>query len=61
MLLFRDWLRSNPADRERYAQAKRDLAARQWKYVQHYADAKTDVVEDIISRARTGALAIRRT
>lgn len=61
MLLFRNWLRSNSADRERYAQAKRDLAAREWKYVQHYADAKTEVVEDILSRARAGASATRRT
>ena len=42
MLLFRDWLRTNDADRELYASAKRELAARDWKYVQQYADAKTD-------------------
>jgi GrpB-like predicted nucleotidyltransferase (UPF0157 family) len=52
MLLFRDWLRSNEADRQRYERAKRDLATRQWKYVQNYADAKTAVVEEIIDRAR---------
>ena len=34
MLLFRDWLRANAADRELYANAKRELAARDWKYVQ---------------------------
>ena len=52
MLLFRDWLRRNEADRALYAGAKRELAARPWKYVQQYADAKTDVVTDIVTRAR---------
>ena len=51
MVLFRDWLRGYDADRERYAAAKRELAARDWKYVQQYADAKTAIVEEIMSRA----------
>jgi GrpB-like predicted nucleotidyltransferase (UPF0157 family) len=51
MLLFRDRLRSNAADRERYANAKRELAARDWTYMQQYADAKTDVIRDIMARA----------
>src|SRR6266508_983839 len=51
MLAFRDWLRSNDADRELYARAKRALAEREWKYVQYYADAKTEVVEEILERA----------
>jgi GrpB-like predicted nucleotidyltransferase (UPF0157 family) len=51
MLLFRDWLRTNPDDRQRYAAAKRELAARDWKYVQQYADAKTAVVTAILARA----------
>jgi GrpB-like predicted nucleotidyltransferase (UPF0157 family) len=51
MLLFRDWLRTNEADRELYTGAKRDLAAREWKYVQQYADAKTAVVQEIMARA----------
>jgi GrpB-like predicted nucleotidyltransferase (UPF0157 family) len=52
MLQFRDWLRTNEADRELYALTKRALARQQWKYMQNYADAKTAVVEEIISRAR---------
>jgi GrpB-like predicted nucleotidyltransferase (UPF0157 family) len=52
MLLFRDWLRTNDADRELYARTKRELGAQEWKYVQNYADAKTDVVQEIIGRAR---------
>jgi GrpB-like predicted nucleotidyltransferase (UPF0157 family) len=51
MLAFRDHLRADPADRERYAAAKRDLADRDWVVVQDYADAKSDVVEEILARA----------
>jgi GrpB-like predicted nucleotidyltransferase (UPF0157 family) len=51
MLAFRDWLRSHDDDRLLYERTKRDLAARDWKYVQHYADAKTDVVAAIMARA----------
>lgn len=52
MLAFRDHLRRNDADRELYAQAKRELAKKDWKYVQHYADAKTEVVRQILKRAQ---------
>jgi GrpB-like predicted nucleotidyltransferase (UPF0157 family) len=55
MLVFRDWLRSNAADRELYARTKRELAARDWKYMQQYADAKTAVVKEIMARAEAGA------
>ena len=55
MVLFRDWLRANAADRMRYERTKRDLASRTWKYVQNYADAKSDVVAEILSRAAVGA------
>ena len=51
MLRFRDHLRANPADRMLYEKKKRELAARDWAYVQNYADAKTDVVEEILARA----------
>jgi len=51
MLAFRDRLRSDADERERYLAAKRDLAARDWVYVQDYADAKGDVVEGIVRRA----------
>jgi GrpB-like predicted nucleotidyltransferase (UPF0157 family) len=53
MLLFRDWLRTNAADRQLYAAAKRELAAREWKYTQQYADAKTAVIREIMGRARS--------
>ncbi|HEX5148291.1 MAG TPA: GrpB family protein [Candidatus Limnocylindrales bacterium] len=51
MLAFRDCLRNHDDERLLYERAKRELAARDWKYVQHYADAKTEVVEGIIERA----------
>lgn len=51
MLLFRDRLRGNAADRELYAEKKRELADRAWKYMQQYADAKTAVVQEIMARA----------
>jgi GrpB-like predicted nucleotidyltransferase (UPF0157 family) len=57
MLLFRDHLRANKVDRELYESTKVALAEREWGDVQEYADAKTDVVEAIISRA----VAARRT
>jgi len=51
MVGFRDWLRTHDEDRELYERTKRELIARDWKYVQHYADAKTAVVEEIMARA----------
>ena len=51
MLLFRDRLRARPEERALYEQTKRALAARRWPTVQHYADAKGEVVESIIARA----------
>jgi GrpB-like predicted nucleotidyltransferase (UPF0157 family) len=54
-LLFRDRLRQDPAERAHYQRVKRELAERDWTYVQQYADAKTEVVEAIIARARAAA------
>ncbi len=53
MLLFRDHLRRHEADRELYERTKRELAAKTWKYTQNYADAKTAVVQEILTRARS--------
>jgi GrpB-like predicted nucleotidyltransferase (UPF0157 family) len=55
---FRDWIRAHSEDRDRYADAKRQLAGREWRYMQDYADAKGDVVDEIkdrIERARAEA------
>lgn len=55
LLIFRDRLRANAADRQLYTRTKRELAARDWKYVQQYADAKAAVVNEIIARAQAAA------
>ena len=47
---FRERLRADEADRELYARTKRELAGRQWTYVQQYADAKTAVITEILRR-----------
>jgi GrpB-like predicted nucleotidyltransferase (UPF0157 family) len=52
MLLFRDWLRIHSDDRLLYEETKRELAARTWKYTQNYADAKGEVAQEILARAR---------
>jgi len=59
MLLFRDWLRANSADRTLYQSVKEQLAARDWAFVQNYADAKSDVVAEIMKRAEAWAAAGR--
>ena len=51
MLTLRDWLRANDRDRRLYENTKRDLAARTWKFTQNYADAKSEVVQQILARA----------
>jgi GrpB-like predicted nucleotidyltransferase (UPF0157 family) len=51
MLRFRDWLRANAEDRMKYEAVKRRLAAQSWRYVQNYADAKNEVVAEIMARA----------
>ena len=53
-LLLRDRLRDNEQDRELYAKTKRELASVDWPSVDHYADAKTEVVEGILARAAEG-------
>ena len=50
-LLLREHLRENEEDRELYARTKRELASRDWPSMQHYAEAKTDIIEGIIARA----------
>jgi len=52
MILFRNHLRSNEKDKELYSKTKRNLAKKKWKYVQNYADAKSEVVDEILSRAK---------
>jgi GrpB-like predicted nucleotidyltransferase (UPF0157 family) len=51
MLRFRDRLRASPEDFALYLATKRELAAGDWPSTQDYADAKSDVVEEILTRA----------
>lgn len=49
---LRDWLRVDDEDRGLYAATKRRLAQQQWCDMNAYADAKTDVLLQILARAR---------
>jgi GrpB-like predicted nucleotidyltransferase (UPF0157 family) len=51
MVAFRDRLRADAEDRLLYERRKQELAARTWRHVQHYADAKSEVVREILARA----------
>ncbi|MDT0304203.1 GrpB family protein [Streptomonospora wellingtoniae] len=55
--LFRDRLRADAGDRERYDRTKRELAQRTWGRLDDYTDAKAALVEEIIGRARESAAA----
>lgn len=55
MMAFRDRLRADAGDRLIYERKKRELAARTWRHVQHYADAKSEVVREILARAEGAA------
>lgn len=49
-LLFRDWLRSHPDDRELYASTKRELAASTAEDPEAYSLAKNAVIDAIYTR-----------
>lgn len=48
--------RACEADRDAYLAVKRELAQRTWRHVQHYADAKSTIVEQIVARAAAARL-----
>jgi GrpB-like predicted nucleotidyltransferase (UPF0157 family) len=50
--VFRDWLRTHPADRDRYGATKRALATGT-DDVRGYTDAKNEIIDDIYRRAFT--------
>jgi len=50
-IAFRDRLRTHPDDRKRYEETKRTLAKQSWSNMDAYAQAKTEVIETIISAA----------
>jgi GrpB-like predicted nucleotidyltransferase (UPF0157 family) len=51
-LIFRDRLRTHAGDRLLYESVKRCLATQSWPDMNAYAQAKSEVVEQIIARAR---------
>lgn len=51
-LVFRNRLRLNIEDRNRYEQVKRKLAEKEWADMNEYAEAKTEVIESIIASAQ---------
>ncbi len=53
LLDLRDRLRRSREDRALYAATKRALAGREWPDMDHYADAKSAVIAEILSRAGT--------
>lgn len=52
-LSFRNRLRANIADCDLYATTKRWLAQQDWPTMDHYADAKSDVILQILSRTKS--------
>lgn len=50
---LRDWLRESESDRALYAATKRQLAQREWSDMNHYADAKSEVISAVLGRARS--------
>lgn len=50
-LALRDRLRASEQDRELYAATKRALAEQDWPDVDAYAEAKTDVIREVLARA----------
>ncbi|MFL6240549.1 MAG: GrpB family protein [Actinomycetes bacterium] len=52
-LLLREWLRSHPDDRDRYAAYKRELASRgEWPDINYYAEAKSPIIREMLAAAK---------
>lgn len=47
-LRFRDLLRRDPVARRRYEDVKRSLAGRVWPDMNHYAEAKSEVIRELL-------------
>jgi GrpB-like predicted nucleotidyltransferase (UPF0157 family) len=50
-LLLRDYLRQHPRSRRRYEHEKRRLSGRRWRSVDEYAEAKGDVIWELLRQA----------
>ena len=51
-LIFRDHLREHSGDRALYEETKRRLASQDWPKMNDYAEAKTEVIQQIMARAQ---------
>lgn len=49
---LRDWLRVDAPDRALYQAKKEELALQNWTDMNYYAEAKTEVISEILFRAR---------
>ena len=58
---FRDWLRVDLASRQLYGVTKRQLAQRMWSDRNDYAAAKSEVIQELLARARHPRQAIDLT
>lgn len=54
-LLFRDWLRRAPADRQAYGELKEHLVQQDWPGTNAYASAKGPLIAEITARAEAWA------
>jgi len=61
ILLFRDHLRANSEDRDLYLRTKSEHAAKNWEYLQNYADAKSEVIDEILRRAKKSKTAAQKS
>lgn len=50
-LALRDRLRTDPSDRDLYERTKRELAEREWRDLNYYAEAKGPVIQAILARS----------
>jgi GrpB-like predicted nucleotidyltransferase (UPF0157 family) len=50
-LIFRDWLRTHPDDRDRYAARKHRVAVEHPMSMAHYVAGKADLIVDILHKA----------
>jgi hypothetical protein len=55
MIAFCNRLRSSERDRQRYAKLKRQLAEQDWPDMNAYAQAKTDLITEILVLKRTNS------
>ena len=55
-LVFRDWLRRDDEDRREHERRKRALAGREWPDMNHYAEAKSEVILPMLERATRAAV-----